>query len=64
MEGFREIRKKAGYTIAKLARTLDVSESTIYRWEIGETEPRLEQFFKLKELFGEDIDTIKLQKEA
>jgi transcriptional regulator with XRE-family HTH domain len=54
-----ELRQKLGLSVTELAEKLNVAESTVYRWESGDTSPRLDQFFKLQEIFGADIEALK-----
>lgn len=53
---FKKIREDTGFSIEELAKALNVHESTIYRWEKGETTPRLEQFLKLQNLVVERFE--------
>ncbi len=45
-------RVNAGMTQADLAEKLDVSETTIWKWENGKSEPKLSQFVKLCDAVG------------
>jgi DNA-binding XRE family transcriptional regulator len=47
---FKELRMQANLSVAELASKLEVNETTVYRWEAGDTKPRLDQFFKLQEV--------------
>jgi transcriptional regulator with XRE-family HTH domain len=49
MLNITELRQKKGLSITDLANALGVAESTVYRWENGETTPRLGQVSKLQE---------------
>ncbi len=57
----KQIREKAGMTVSQLAEKLSVNETTVYRWESGDTTPRLDQFFALRDIFGSDIEALKTQ---
>jgi predicted transcriptional regulator len=55
MVNIQKILDKTGKSVAELAEYLEVAESTVYRWIAGDTTPRLDLYFKLKELIDEDI---------
>lgn len=55
MLNIKEIRKTKGMSISALARALEVAESTVTRWEAGKTNPRMDQYQKLQQIFGSDI---------
>lgn len=40
MNGFSELRQRAGLTISETAKRMGYDEHTIYQWESGETPPR------------------------
>ena len=52
----KRLIEESGLSKAELARTLEVSYSTIFRWLKGETEPHPAQAKQLDELFKEYID--------
>lgn len=47
----RELRKKAGLTLIDVAEVLGVSESQVSRYETGARRPRLDEAYKLAQLF-------------
>lgn len=49
-------RTTAGLTQAQLARTLEVSQAELSRWERGRVEPRLGALTKIAEACGVSID--------
>lgn len=55
---FKDLRLSAGFTQEGLAAELGVTLRNVCRWERGEGQPSLPKFFKLKELFGDDIEMI------
>jgi len=54
----KEARTKARYTKRDVAKTLEVSEQTIYKWEKGATIPNVKQFCKMCNLYGCDFTDI------
>lgn len=53
-----EYRKKNKLTQQKLADILYVSNKTVSRWELGHTEPDLDQVARLAELMGLSVDVL------
>lgn len=53
-----EYRKKNKLTQQKLADILYVSNKTVSRWELGYTEPDLDQVARLAELMGISVDVL------
>ena len=51
-------RVNAGLTQAMLAEKLNVSETTIWKWENGKSEPKLSQFAKICEAVGLSMSDI------
>ncbi len=39
----RALRRKSGLTQIELAKKIDVSNLTVFRWEAGERSPRMEE---------------------
>lgn len=51
-------RKIAGLTQKRLAEIVEVSESTVYKWEKGTAEPTVSQAKKIGEACGISYDNI------
>lgn len=51
-------RKIAGLTQKRLAEIVEVSESTVYKWERGTAEPTVSQAKKIGEACGISYDNI------
>ncbi len=51
-------RIDAGLTQAELARRLNVSETTIWKWETGKSEPKLSQFKVICDICGRSMSEI------
>ena len=49
----RAIRQRAGVTLAEMARTVGVTESTMSRWESGQRNPRGEAALRWMEALAE-----------
>lgn len=52
----RDLRKASGYSIAKLANTLGVSQQAICRWQNGKAIPNIDHCVELSGLFRVPID--------
>jgi len=50
----RQYRLSFGYTAHEMALELDVFESTIYKWEYGESKPQKNNIKKIIEFMGYD----------
>ena len=48
----KELRKSLSLTQSELARQLGIPTSTYTNWEIGRTEPSIQDIFNLIEFFG------------
>lgn len=48
----RELRKNAGLTLAQVAKKLDVDESCVVHWELGDWAPPKKRCKKLAKLYG------------
>lgn len=55
---FTELRKKHGFTQAKLAEQLGVDQSTVSLWEKGKTAPSRKTANRLAELFKCTVDDL------
>ncbi len=53
-----ELRKKENLSQEELAEKLDVSRQTISKWELGETNPNIEQAKKLAKIFKISLDEL------
>ena len=58
MANIREMRKRAGLTQVEVAKVLEISIDTLWRWETGAGEPRLSNMLKMSELFGCTVDEL------
>ena len=54
----KEERRKAGLTQESLARQMDLSVSTIVKWEHGHMKPSFDNLSKLKEILGCSLDEL------
>ena len=55
---FTELRETAGIGQRELARSLGLDPGTVWRWEVGRTEPRLRQLRTLAETLGCSVDDL------
>ncbi|MCL2409836.1 MAG: helix-turn-helix transcriptional regulator [Oscillospiraceae bacterium] len=56
MNRILELRETAGLNQAELAEKIGVSQSTLASWELGETEPDVDNMVKLSNCFDVAID--------
>jgi len=54
----REIRKKMGYSQEEVAKQLGIHNTTYGNWELGKTEPDIENLKKLSKLYRTSIDEL------
>ncbi len=54
----RELREKAGYSQAQLAKKLDVTRSSVNAWEMGLSTPTTQYIVALAKLFHVSTDYI------
>ena len=54
----QELRKREGFSQAKLAELVGVSFMTVRRWECGEVIPRLNEIKRLSEILHQTIDEL------
>ena len=54
----QELRKREGFSQAKLAELVGVSFMTVRRWECGEVIPRLNEIRRLSEVLHQTIDEL------
>ena len=52
MNEIKELRKKAGFTQAKFAEAVGVTQSTVSQWESGKVLPDTAKLPKLAEVLG------------
>lgn len=55
-------RVNAGLTQKELGKALGVSQVTIWKWEVGQSEPKFSQFQKLCDICGVKTEDIFLSK--
>jgi len=60
---YRNARKAAGYSIKEVSEKLDISRTSIWNWETGKGNPRLETLKCVAELYGVSVDEL-LREEA
>jgi transcriptional regulator with XRE-family HTH domain len=58
-EILKTLRKEKGLTQAQLAKSLNLSKETIFRYETGKREPNFEAMSKLEKFFGVSIGYLK-----
>lgn len=58
MNRFTAMRKRAGYTQGQVAERLSLNQSTIAKWETGESYPRFSTLLSLCELYACSIDEL------
>lgn len=54
----RDLRRKKGDPYCEFAKRLHISESTLSRWELGESEPNYQTLRELADYFGVSVDYI------
>ena len=52
----KDLRKENNLSLLALSKILNVSHSTILRWESGEITPSIEHLFKICQHFGISAD--------
>lgn len=52
----KELRRARGFTIARLADVLGVSQQTVCKWQKGQVIPSIDHCVELSELFGVPIN--------
>ena len=57
-EIIKDLREEKELGVKELAKELDVSFKTIYRWENGAKEPQASNIIKLADFFGVTADYI------
>jgi transcriptional regulator with XRE-family HTH domain len=53
---FKELRKEKGYTQKELSEILEINQTTVSHWEIGNSLPDTRTLLKLSELYDVSID--------
>ena len=56
IERIKELREKAGYSQAQLAKKLDVTRSSVNAWEMGISIPSTQYIVELARYFGVSAD--------
>ncbi len=64
MKTIRQLREERGWTQLQLANKLEVTPSTVYKWEAGRNEPKVSQLRALARVFGVSSDSIQLAEES
>ncbi len=59
MQSLRGARVNARLRVEHVAKSMGVSKMTVYNWEKGLTQPKVEQFRKLASLYGLKMEEIK-----
>ena len=59
----RELRKALGYTQCEVAESLNGDQTTVSKWENGESFPRVEKLLQIAALYDVSLDMIDLSKE-
>lgn len=52
----KELRKEAGYSQARLANILSVTQQAVGKWEKEIAEPNMDMLIRLADLFNVSID--------
>ena len=55
-ENLKKLRKRANLSQSDLAKQLNINQYNISYWEIGRSEPNIEQIIKLSEILNVPID--------
>ena len=50
----RGLREQGGYSQQRLSKTLNIPQSSLFRYESGETEPSTSALLKYADFFGEE----------
>ncbi len=56
--GFREARRRAGFSVRDVMDALRVSDATVYNWETGTTTPRKRFLLKLADMYQCSVDEL------
>jgi transcriptional regulator with XRE-family HTH domain len=48
----RALREKAGLTVEEVAASIEMKAATVYSWESGRTEPKVDQYPLLAKQYG------------
>ncbi len=64
MKTIRQLREERGWTQLQLANKLEVTPSTVYKWEAGRNEPKVSQLRAVARVFGVNSDSIQLAEES
>lgn len=58
MNAIKKLRLKSGYTQSEISKILNISRSTIAKWETGESKPRAEKLPRLAKILSCSIDDL------
>ena len=56
----RQLRKEGGYTQGHVANVLRVDQTTVSKWETGESLPRVETLLEIAKFYDIKLDLIEL----
>ena len=60
----RELRKESGFTQGYVANVLNVDQTTVSKWESGESLPRVETLLEIAKFYNITLDAIDLSKKS
>lgn len=55
---FRELRVRAGLSVAQVMSALNVSDAAVYMWESGTTTPNTKRLSQIAKLYNCTIDEL------
>lgn len=58
MLSFKEMRLKAGFSQSKLAKLLGVDRTSVSKWDLGLSTPKLKTLLKLTKIFKCSFDEL------
>ncbi|BCI60277.1 helix-turn-helix transcriptional regulator [Solibaculum mannosilyticum] len=60
----KELRKESGFTQGYVANALEVDQTTVSKWENGESLPRVETLLEIAKFYNVTLDMIELSKKS
>ena len=63
-KALKELRKESGFTQGYVANALEVDQTTVSKWENGESLPRVETLLKIAKFYNVTLDMIELSKKS
>ena len=60
----RDRRKESGFTQGYVANALEVDQTTVSKWENGESLPRVETLLEIAKFYNVTLDMIELSKKS